>query len=214
MKGDLSVGQRRFLQELARTELCGQLYLTGGTALAAFHLHHRDSEDLDLFSRTALDTRAITRWIASVSETEPMPHRVQQRLGFLVTVAGAPLKVEFVHYEFDHLEPPQPQVGLLRVDGLRDISANKLSAVIDRVEPKDYADLFFLLRRPGVTVDAAMEDCRAKFGWPGIRYALQAAFARVDQLPAWPALDPPVSLEDAKLAFRDFARGLIRLDEA
>lgn len=213
MKGELTPPQRWFLDRLAQSDFVEQLYLTGGTALSAFHLHHRESEDLDLFFRRPFDARAVTQWVSSVSDTEAVPHRVQQRLGFLVTVAGGPLKVEFVHYDFDHLEVPVARHGAVRVDGLRDICANKLSALIERVEAKDYADLLFLLRRPGVTVETAMEDCRAKFGWPGLRYALQAAFARVDQLPIWPELEPPIAIDEARTAFREFARVLIRLDD-
>ena len=45
--------QSRVLAFLFEEERIGELgfFLTGGTALAAFHLHHRISEDLDLFIR-------------------------------------------------------------------------------------------------------------------------------------------------------------------
>ena len=41
-------------------DLAGQFYLSGGTALAAFYLKHRYSEDLDFFSEVELDTTALT----------------------------------------------------------------------------------------------------------------------------------------------------------
>jgi hypothetical protein len=63
-------------------------------------------------------------------------------------VVGQPLRVEFVRYDVDHIEPPRPRYGPLRVDGLRDILANKLSAMVERTEPKDYADVLLLLRQP------------------------------------------------------------------
>ena len=37
------------------THLAKQFYLTGGTPLAAFYLHHRYSEDLDFFSESEID---------------------------------------------------------------------------------------------------------------------------------------------------------------
>lgn len=49
--GDLTPAQRTFLDHLIGSEFADTFYLSGGTALSAFHLHHRDSEDLDLFSR-------------------------------------------------------------------------------------------------------------------------------------------------------------------
>lgn len=46
--------QRRFLEEFFnRDPICAHFYLSGGTALAGFYLHHRFSEDIDLFTRDA-----------------------------------------------------------------------------------------------------------------------------------------------------------------
>jgi hypothetical protein len=81
-----------------------------------------------------------------------------------------------------------------RVDSLRDLLANKLSAIIERTEGKDFADLHFLLRQPGLDLETGMTDAQTKFGWPAIRYLLQTAFLRIDRLEAWPETTPPVSL--------------------
>lgn len=42
--------QRRFLAAFSQTALQRDFFLTGGTALAHFYLHHRLSEDLDFFT--------------------------------------------------------------------------------------------------------------------------------------------------------------------
>ena len=42
--------QYTFLQHFFNTDVGQRFFLTGGTALAAFHLHHRLSDDLDLFT--------------------------------------------------------------------------------------------------------------------------------------------------------------------
>ncbi len=42
--------QRRFLQAFFVREVGTRFFLTGGTALAAFYLHHRLSGDVDLFT--------------------------------------------------------------------------------------------------------------------------------------------------------------------
>jgi len=200
--GDLTPGQRAFLDHLLTTELAESLYLSGGTALAAFHLHHRWSEDLDLFSRHPVDAKAVVRLVGAIAEREPVAHRIQDRLGFILEIAGAPLRVEFVHYDFDPIEPPVPRYGKLRVDGLRDILANKLSAILERTEPKDYTDLLFLLRTPPLTLEQGIRDCRAKFGWPGLPHLVQTALLKVDALSGWPETEPPTSLEEARAYFR------------
>ena len=51
--GILSQIQLAFLGELGKQEFIRKnFYLTGGTALAAFYLGHRYSEDLDFFSES------------------------------------------------------------------------------------------------------------------------------------------------------------------
>ena len=42
--------QKRFLSEIAKSSLRESFFLTGGTALSAFFLEHRLSEDLDFFT--------------------------------------------------------------------------------------------------------------------------------------------------------------------
>lgn len=42
--------QKQLLKAIADSALSPNFYLTGGTALAAFYLQHRFSEDLDFFS--------------------------------------------------------------------------------------------------------------------------------------------------------------------
>jgi hypothetical protein len=211
--GELSPAQRDLLDRLTASELADTFYLSGGTALAAFYLHHRRSDDLDLFSRQRFDSTAVLQLVNAISEVEPVARRVHDRLGFVLRVRGEPLRVEFVHYDFEPVEPPQAHYGRLRVDGLRDILANKLSAVIDRVEPKDFADLFFLLRRPGIDLTRGISDCRRKFGWPGLEHLLQTALLRAERLPGWPQTDPPSTREEAATFFRERVRGLIQLDD-
>src|SRR5574342_1029985 len=46
--------QQRFLEAFFnRDPISAHFYLSGGTALAGFYLHHRYSEDVDLFTRDA-----------------------------------------------------------------------------------------------------------------------------------------------------------------
>jgi Nucleotidyl transferase AbiEii toxin, Type IV TA system len=93
--GELSAAQRDVLDRLAASELADIFYLSGGTALAAFYLHHRQSEDLDLFSRQRFDPASVLDLVNAVSEAEPMARRVHDRLGFVLRVRGEPLRVEF-----------------------------------------------------------------------------------------------------------------------
>lgn len=53
----LSPLQASILKRFFATEAGQHFFFTGGTALAAFHLHHRVSVDLDLFTLNDLALR-------------------------------------------------------------------------------------------------------------------------------------------------------------
>jgi hypothetical protein len=208
--GDLNDAQRVFLERFCETDLADAFYLTGGTALSTFYLHHRDSLDLDLFSRRPFDAKAIIRFINAISEGAITPHRVHDRYEFTVPLQGSALRVEFVHYDFDPVAKSDVRYLCVGVDSLRDILANKLSAIIERTEPKDYVDVFFLLSRPELSLTIGMEDCQKKFGWPGLNQVLQTSFLRVGALPDLPVTHPAVSTDELQTFFRDLAKTLVR----
>jgi predicted nucleotidyltransferase component of viral defense system len=54
--GVLTDRQVAFLKAVGESSIAKNFYLTGGTALTAFYLGHRYSEDLDFFSETEIDT--------------------------------------------------------------------------------------------------------------------------------------------------------------
>ena len=55
-KSILTDNQSQILNTLATdSNFSKNFYLSGGTALAEFYLHHRLSEDLDFFSETEID---------------------------------------------------------------------------------------------------------------------------------------------------------------
>lgn len=210
---DLTRAQQAFLEAFTESELAADYYLSGGTALSAFYLHHRTSEDLDFFTRGPVDAAAVLRLVNSIAEGSVIPRRVADRFGFVVPIQGERVRVEFVRYDHPAIEPPVPQPGGLRVDGMRDILANKLSALVERNEPKDFADIYCLVARAGLSLEQGIADAKAKFGWPALEILLQSAFLRIERMTGWPELDPPVDLEDARRAFRGWTKSLIALDE-
>jgi Domain of unknown function (DUF1814). len=60
-KSILSSNQKKFLNFfISSPDLRNNFYLTGGTCLSEFYLHHRYSEDLDFFSEKEIDIVSIT----------------------------------------------------------------------------------------------------------------------------------------------------------
>jgi len=120
------------------------LYLTGGTAASRAYLNHRFSDDLDFFTNDSPDFelwagRLIqgvqSRWSTTVELVNDVPAHVG----------------EIRHHEI-----------LGRIDNPENILANKITAAIDREEPKDFADIWGFCCRLGLPLSAAIEGAQSK----------------------------------------------------
>lgn len=58
--------------------LVQNFYLSGGTPLAAFYLHHRYSEDLDFFSEQEIDMLALGAQFMKAKEAADMPRMITE----------------------------------------------------------------------------------------------------------------------------------------
>lgn len=166
-----------------------------------------------MVSRDHIPLDAPMPLLGSVVDELPLPGRVHSRTELSADLADGRVRAGFVRHEFERTCPAPAHTFGLGVDSLRDMLANKLAAVLDRNAAKDFADILLLLRQPGLTLDQGMVDCEKKFGWPGLPVVLQQAFMRGTRLTMWPELDPPLSLEEARVELRALAASLIRLDE-
>jgi predicted nucleotidyltransferase component of viral defense system len=206
---DLDEAQRIVLRRLACSDLAEHFTLTGGTALGAFHLHHRRSQDLDLFSERDVPLSSIDAFLKTVPELEIASfQRRYDRKMFTATVAGQPLKIEFTKFPFEHVCGRQEVEPGLWVDAPSEILVNKLLAMTDRCEPKDYVDVYFLLRTeggPGLL--EALVLAERKFGIAGLRYSLQSRFLAVPM--DLPKTTPSVTREELVLAFKNEVNHLV-----
>ena len=137
------------------------LYLVGGGALAA-HLHHRKTGDLDFFFHGNVDLGALAE---TLSELENCMIDYEGP-GTLRVRVGA-TKVEF--FNADHNRPQHQldeptNVAGLRVAGLRDLMAMKLSVVRQRGELRDYYDLMMLDTQGGVSIELGLQYLIKRYG--------------------------------------------------
>lgn len=204
--------QRKTLQLFAAEEdFAGAYVLSGGTALAAFYLRHRLSEDLDFFTQQPVDDSHVQKFVGML-KTELGALHVQakklydRRIFALLFPNDEELKMEFTEFPHARLEEPLRKDGIL-VESLRDIAAGKLAAILDRFEAKDYVDLHFLLKH-GMDIRGIWSDVQKKFQLLHGPMQVGSALMRARNLPALPRMLLPVTREDIALSLAEVARSL------
>jgi hypothetical protein len=155
-------------------ELESGFYLTGGTATSRGYLHHRFSDDLDLFvnddNRFGLWAERVIQALAS--GTSSLEGRSDWRTSVLlrqerfvrltVFERETSLKIELVNDVPAHVGPITYHAVLGRLDSAENILANKVTALIDREEPKDLADIWGFCYRMKLSIVDAIEGAQSK----------------------------------------------------
>jgi hypothetical protein len=141
-------------------------YLTGGAALAGFHLGHR-TDDLQLFTPES-DAFERGRFVlAEVAAALGAQLAVRQDAPgfkrFFLSRAGEGLVVDLVQDGSHQLHPEKLERDRIRLDPANEILANKLTALVGRAEERDLVDVYFL-ERAGHSVEAALPAALAKDG--------------------------------------------------
>lgn len=140
-------------------------YLTGGTALSRFHLHHRYSDDLDFFTHEINSFGDAVRTVRSDLEKlfTPVIADVDARefKRFTVQEADLLLKVDFVADRAPRVGVPENRDGRY-VDTVRNILSNKVGAVLSRDEIRDVADLLQISRSYRFSWTAVLREALEK----------------------------------------------------
>lgn len=149
----LTSTQERFLDAFFQdTNESEPFYLSGGTALANFYLHHRYSDDLDFFTRSeSAVAEAESRVTQAATMTGLVIERIERRPGFSqFFLSGDPnrehrlVKLDLANDPEPYPAPPQ-RFDRVLVDALLSIAVNKV-AIVTRDEAKDYVDLYVVLQ--------------------------------------------------------------------
>lgn len=210
----LTLDQQKVL-DMFRTDkkLSEIFYLTGGTALAEFYLKHRLSDDLDFFTESDFPLTMVENFIGKLCSEMDWEARFQKlydrRMFFLKNSKdkeAAELKIEFTRYPFTRLADFLITDGL-RVDSLLDIGSNKLMAMIDRFEPKDFADLYFLLNG-NFKLEELVEGVNKKFGFKIESLTLGSELMKAERISFLPTMAKELSVKTLKSFFVNLASKL------
>lgn len=142
-------------------------FLTGGTALAAFYLAHRESKDLDLFTLEAYDTEVLNQVINGLARTTNSKATVKVKSNVYNEVylenetEGWIQRIDFVHEQPIHFGEIK-KIEEIRIDSLENIGSNKILTIYNRFEPKDYIDLYLIIKRTNWSFEQLFEMARKK----------------------------------------------------
>lgn len=205
----LSKTQKQAIKIISQEPQLADFYLTGGTALTAYYFQHRISDDLDFFSFEEPDKiylHSFAEKLKQVLKAEEMRfERLYDRNQFFFQIGKDKLKIEFTKYPFPHLEKPIMKDGI-KIDSLRDIAANKLMTILDRFDPKDFVDLFFVLQNRNL--DDIRLDVEKKFSTQIDNIFLGSELAKVKRIEALPKMVKKINIEELKSLFTKIAKEL------
>jgi len=210
----LTSEQKSLLHSFSGSDLRFSFYLTGGTSLSAFYLFHRLSEDLDFFSEEAIEVELILAFLKSAPEVVDVQYerKFDRKIFLLHHENGRPLKVEFTTYPFRRCEEG-PMVEGIAIDSLKDIIVNKIMAVTDRRDPKDFVDLYFALKsQSDLDVDDLVQTTESKFGVKGVKYILRGRFMEAIPPVGTLLMKQDLDLEDLARFFKQQAMAWVRSD--
>lgn len=187
--------QDRVLKIVSHLETA--FYLTGGTASSRGYLHHRFSDDLDFFvnddPRFALWSDRVIHALSGNGDWQiDVLQRDDRFARITLTEEDRLLKIEMINDVPSRVGTPWRHETLGLLDSPENILANKITAVVDRQEPKDLADIWGFCCKMGLSLFVAITDARSKAAgiFPADLARVLCSAGKTDwELVRW--IDPP-----------------------
>lgn len=124
--------------------LKNDFYLAGGTGLA-LQLGHRKSFDLDFFSEKHFDPRKVfSKLVSKDNRNIKIIKKIEDKDALFLEINNT--SVNFLYSKYKLLKKPIVTKHL-KIAHLIDIACMKLAVLTERVEFKDYVDLYFLFKK-------------------------------------------------------------------
>lgn len=209
----LTSTQHNFLELASQEdEIVNWYYLTGGTALSEFYLHHRLSEDIDLFTESEVNDPEIDKIIQKFVKLSKADKFEKRRISGLfiyeIFLGEERLKIDFNNFPYTSVER-----GIfykkLRVDSFYDIAINKAYTILGRFQMRDFIDLYFILQKEEFSLEQLMDRITDKYKTQIDPLYLSSQFLRVIDLPrAYPKMLVPFEFTDMVEFFKQTARRL------
>ncbi|OGH64141.1 MAG: hypothetical protein A2821_02545 [Candidatus Magasanikbacteria bacterium RIFCSPHIGHO2_01_FULL_41_23] len=209
----LSENQRKLLKIIGNNKnICQYFYLTGGTALAEFYLHHRLSEDLDFFSEEEIDSQIVFAFLKSIQKSAGIKkidaqQSFNRNLFFLHLPDGDVIKTEFTYFPFPRIEKKN-KIDNLLVDSVLDIAVNKIFTIYQKPRARDFIDLYLILQIKKWGIADLVKKAKVKFDWHIDLLQLASQFLQAREVKDYPKMIDPLKPEVWQKFFEEEAKKL------
>ncbi len=213
IKSILSQHQVALLVALGKESAIRRLfYLSGGTALAEYYLHHRYSEDLDFFSETEFHPAAISVVLKKIQKKVGFHSVVIEqsfnRNLFFLHFDDDVVKTEFTYFPFPRIES-QIKRNSIAIDSLLDIAVNKVFTIYQNPRARDFIDVYLILQKQKTwSMDSLTKKAKIKFDWHVDPVQLGAQFYKVTEAKDEPRMIKKVHRKDWEAFFQKEAKRL------
>ncbi len=205
----LTETQKKVISAVGEEPNLRGFYLSGGTALAACYLKHRFSDDLDFFIFEDPDRiflHSFAEKLKGIIGADKFDYeKSYDRSQFYFKTGKEKLKLEFTKYPFKQLDKTIEWSGI-KTDSLKDVAANKLMAMLDRFDPKDFVDLYFLLQE--FKLSEIKKNVQVKFGSKIDDLFLGSELAKVKRVEVLPRMIKKIEISELKGFFEKEAKKL------
>lgn len=193
-------------------------YLTGGTALSAFFLKHRKSNDLDFFTNVEeLISPFSQKLEASLKKEGFNVERLRGFHSFVELSVSSEVELTIIHFAIDspfRFEKPSDLKDFpgLKIDSLIDIATNKLLSIFGRAALRDFIDIYFLVKekfdRNELIEKAAKKDPGFDLYWLGV--AMEKINDFSDESPDMHLLTRPCTMNELTSFFSTWRKNIIK----
>lgn len=206
--------QQTILKHFGNSSLNATFFLTGGTALSAFFLQHRYSEDLDFFTEQPEQIPQVLPVLEKIAKQIDLRIEVRRQFKTFLEVhiqgpEGELIKCDFAQDSPYRLQPKVyiEEFGIFH-DNAVDISCNKLSALFDRSESKDFVDIFFIDRELFPFAEVLKNAKQKHIGLDD--YWLAISLLKVEDIGPLPRMVKPINVQKLREFFLTKAKDLMK----
>jgi len=183
----------------------------GGTALAEFYLHHRLSEDIDLFSEDEIELLQIDPFMREAGKKLHATLHMQKKIAiytYQLSFTNEPtLKVDFATNPFRELERGK-MFGKLRIASLWDILINKFYTILNRSVARDFVDFYFAFKEVDTDLPTLIKATEEKYEMNFHEVNMATRLLKVKDLADFPSMLVPFDRKDMEKFFLGLAKSL------